>query len=327
MRLGISVVGIGLLTCIAIGVYFAPDMARFWSDSDIPSVDNAQPLSLNASEQKEVDARKKLAFESLTERLPKGKPITPTKALHAEAQKRWEILDRNLRSYQDQRAELLKALHEKTRRFFVESPGTGSMRPVWPRPDELLLDTVFSNGDPRQPGEPADFPVSPGETLSRVQPDDEFHFYHDIGLSGFLYPYGFGYIKDREHVAGFKPHGFRYLGVPVHQYKRWRINHVQLVGILSHEQPVVYLTDKLPSMEQVRQGKIRALDFFEEAALPWLRDGEDLYIVSKGETLRMLGALRATKTCQKCHDAQIGDLLGAFSYTLRPAPKAPTQER
>jgi bisphosphoglycerate-dependent phosphoglycerate mutase len=134
-------------------------------------------------------------------------------------------------------------------------------------------------------------------------------------------------MKDRENVSGFKPHGFRYLGVPAHESKRWRINHVLLVGILSHEQPVVYLTDKLPSMEQVRQGKTRALDFFEEGALPSLRDGEDLYIVSKDDTIRMLGALRATKTCQKCHDAEIGDLLGAFSYTLRPAPKETNQER
>ena len=32
---------------------------------------------------------------------------------------------------------------------------------------------------------------------------------------------------------------------------------------------------------------------------------------------RMFGALRATKQCLKCHDAARGDLLGAFSYTLR----------
>jgi hypothetical protein len=136
----------------------------------------------------------------------------------------------------------------------------------------------------------------------------------------FLYPTGFGYVKDRAHVAGFKPHGFRYLGVPAHESKRWRVQHVQLVGILSYETPLVYLTDKLPSMEQIRQGKTRPLDFFEEAALASLRDGEDLYIVRKDDTLRMLGALRATKRCQQCHDAEIGDLLGAFSYTLRPAP-------
>ena len=139
-------------------------------------------------------------------------------------------------------------------------------------------------------------------------------------MSDFLYPRGFGYVKDRAHVAGFKPHGFRSRGWTVNESRRWRVQHIQLVGILSHEKPLVYLTDKLPSMEQIRQGKTRALDFFEEAALPALRGGEDLFLASKGETVRMLGALRATKTCQQCHDAEVGDLLGAFSYTLRRAP-------
>jgi hypothetical protein len=36
---------------------------------------------------------------------------------------------------------------------------------------------------------------------------------------------------------------------------------------------VVYLTDKLSSVEQVHQGKTRPPDYFEEAALPALRDG------------------------------------------------------
>lgn len=321
MRTRILLAGIVLLAIAAIGVYFAPDIRRLWSGSEDHSGQHVQTKPLDKSEQKEAEARKTLAFASIAERLPKGKPITPLKPLDAESKKRWEELDIGLAMSQSQRAELLKALHEKTRRFFVESPGAGPMRPVWPIPDELLLGKVYQNGETRQPGEPADFPISPGETLTRVEPDDEVHFYHEIGLSGFLYPFGFGYIKDRNHVAGFASHGFRYLGVPAHESKRWRINHVQLVGILSHEQPVVYLTDKLPSMEQVRQGKTRPLDFFEEAALQSLREGEDLHIVSKDDTIRMLGALRATKTCQKCHDAEIGDLLGAFSYTLRPAPK------
>ena len=134
-------------------------------------------------------------------------------------------------------------------------------------------------------------------------------------MSDFLHPRGFGLVKSVDRVAGFKPHAFR--GVPAH--KTMRVEHILLVGILSHEVPVVYLADKLPSMEQVRQGSIRPIDFFEEAALHSLRAGEDLYIARKGDTLRMLGALRATKTCQQCHDARIGDLLGAFSYTLRPA--------
>jgi hypothetical protein len=56
--------------------------------------------------------------------------------------------------------------------------------------------------------------------------------------------------------------------------------------------------------------------------VPACCEGEDLFIVSKDNTIRMLGAMRATKVCQQCHDAKVGDLLGAFSYTLRAAPKA-----
>src|SRR5262249_38893127 len=126
------------------------------------------------------------------------------------------------------------------------------------------------------------------------EPNGEFYHYHKGGMSDFLYPRGFGYVKDRAHVAGFKSHGFRSDPYPAWRSEnwRWRVHHIQLVGILSHEQPVVYLTDKLPSMEEIRQGKTRTLDVFEEAALSALREGEDLFIASKGETVRMLGALR-----------------------------------
>jgi hypothetical protein len=302
MRIGTSVAVIVLLS-LAVGI------ALF-------------SLGPRAREQKEADARKKLAFESLTERLPKGKPLPPSRALSSEAKKRWEVLDQDLASWQDHRAKRLKELHEKTRKFFVESPGAGPERRL-ATPEEILMDDFGQAASaPDQPGEPADFPLSPGEPLSRVEPNGEFYHYHDDGMSNFLYPRGFGYVKDRAHVAGFKPHGFRSDPYPAWRVQNWswRVQHIQLVGLLSHEEPLVYLTDKLPSMEQIRQGKTRALDCFEEAALPALREGEDLFIASKGETVRMLGALRATKTCQQCHDAEVGDLLGAFSYTLRRAP-------
>jgi hypothetical protein len=271
----------------------------------------------------EADAREKLAFESLLERLPKGKPISPTKPLSPEATTRWDALEKDLATWQDQRAKLLKELHEKTRQFFVESPGSGPVRRML-TPEEILMDEWQNPRAPDQPGEMAAFPLSAGEPLSRVEPNGEFYHYLKGGLSDFLYPRGFGYVKDRAHVAGFKSHGFRSDAYPAwrSEYWRWSVQHIQLVGILSHENPVVYLTDKLPSMEQVRQGKTRPLDYFEEAGLPVLRDGEDLFLASKGETLRMLGALRATKTCQQCHDAEIGDLLGAFSYAFRRAPGA-----
>jgi hypothetical protein len=279
-------------------------------------------LPPEVSERMEADARKKLAFESLTDRLPKGQPVPPTKALSTESKERWEKLDNEFATWQKPRAKLLQELHEKTRKFFVESPGEGPLRRM-ATPEEILLDEFrFAAGTTDQPGEPADFPLSPGEPLSRVEPSREFYYYHTDGLSNFLYPRGFGYVQDRAHVAGFKSHGFRSDAYPAWRVENWswRIQHIQLLGILSQETPVVYLTDKLPSMEQVRQGKTRPLDLFEEAALSALRDGEDLFLAGKDETVRMLGALRATKTCQQCHEAEVGDLLGAFSYTLRRAP-------
>ena len=280
----------------------------------------APTQKIDRSRQKEDEARKTLAFASLVERAPKGKPIVLRKPMDAPSQKFWQEVDGDLVAGNKERAKFLKALHEKTSRFFTSSTGAGPGRSIRPSVDEILMDQVVVYD--LQQGAAADFPLSPGESLVRLQPDDDLRFVHRQGLLYFLYPPGFGYMKDRTHVAGFKSHGFR-LDPKFQGEKRWRIEHVQLVGILTQEQPVVYLTDKMPSMEQVRQGKTRGLDFFEEVALPALAGGEDMYIVQKNDTIRMLGALRVTRTCQNCHDAEIGDLLGAFSYTLRPAPTGP----
>src|SRR5262249_21674147 len=213
-------------------------------------------LAPEVSARMEADARKKLAFESLTERLPKGKPVSPTRPIGPEAKERWERLDNELATWQMPRAKLLQELHEKTRKFFVESPGEGAMRRQL-TPEEILLDEFNgAAGTTDQPGEQADFPLSPGEPLSRVEPNRDFYHYHSDGVSNFLYPRGFGHVQDRAHVAGFKSHGFRSDAYPAWRVENWswRFQYIQLVGILSHETPVVYLTDQLPSMEQVRQG-------------------------------------------------------------------------
>jgi hypothetical protein len=155
--------------------------------------------------------------------------------------------------------------------------------------------------------------LSANDRIDRVEPNKNFRELHQWNLFAFLPPRSLGYVKNRDQVAGFRPHGFRHVA----DHVQFRVDHVLLVGVLDHERPVVYLTEKLPSMDQVRAQETRALDPVEEAGLSTLRDGEDLYVVSKDDTLRMIGALRATKTCQKCHDASAGDLLGALSYTLR----------
>jgi hypothetical protein len=302
MRIVILIAGLAIVALAGIGIYYSPNVLNSGSNPAVPSLEDDHLKWTDGSSsfnyqvktraQKEAYAREHLGFVSLVGRLPKGSPITPTEPLDAGFRKRWETLDGNLARIQDQRAQLLKAYHEKTRRFFVESPGMGAGRMIdTSSPDEVLLCSWSAFGDADQFGEPAKFPDTPNEPMNRVEPNIEFYFHHDGGLSDFLYPTGFGYVKDREHVAGFMSHGFRFfrqtdqqawqhfISTTSHQHSQWRVHHVQLIGILQHEQPVVYLTDKLPSMEQVRQGKTRRLDYFEETALFSLRHGEELYIV------------------------------------------------
>ncbi len=101
--------------------------------------------------------------------------------------------------------------------------------------------------------------------------------------------------------------------------KDWEIRALDLVGLVTREHPVVYESEKLPNMKELEDVPTRAPDFFESAGLDELQRGENFYVRSKDGVIRMLGAIRATSECRACHRAAEGTLLGAFSYTLRPA--------
>jgi hypothetical protein len=70
-------------------------------------------------------------------------------------------------------------------------------------------------------------------------------------------------------------------------------------------------------MDQLRDVPTLPLDRFERFALDTLRQGEGIFITQGEEGVRMLGAVRSTNRCVACHGGDRGDLLGAFSYTLR----------
>ena len=112
--------------------------------------------------------------------------------------------------------------------------------------------------------------------------------------------------------------------------ERWRLQSIDLLALIEHDRPVVYVTEKLVASRGHGAAKktgavpdkanyARELDFLEHAALEKLTAGDDLYVRSKENTLRMVGALRANKQCLDCHAGKEGDLFGAFSYTLRKA--------
>jgi hypothetical protein len=99
---------------------------------------------------------------------------------------------------------------------------------------------------------------------------------------------------------------------------QWSLRSVDLIALVDHDQPVVYITAKLGNAAKhgADSDSSRGLDIFEMVALEKLRKGDEMFVRTKENTLRMVGALRATKSCLECHNAKEGDLFGAFSYTL-----------
>lgn len=145
-----------------------------------------------------------------------------------------------------------------------------------------------------------------------------------------------GYVRSIREVAGFVPHQFRDkiadlaysdLGTVDRAQPPRRVNHVtwrfarlELVSLLKHETPRVYMSEHLPRMQDLDRVTTRALDSFETRALPRLDQGEELITASSPNCIVMLGAIRAGETCLRCHQVERGTLLGAFTYELRRDP-------
>ena len=105
---------------------------------------------------------------------------------------------------------------------------------------------------------------------------------------------------------------------------KYAIERLELVGLLRGETPVVYapIVHDQP-IESIR-ARTREMTPFERTALSSFRNGDDMAIAPADEdgVRHCMGTLRAKPACVQCHqNAKDGDLLGAFSYTLRPLPK------
>jgi hypothetical protein len=105
--------------------------------------------------------------------------------------------------------------------------------------------------------------------------------------------------------------------------KTWVVKEVQLVGLVKHKNPVVYLGGPTPGRAGERT---RRPDEFEAKALEVIRGGGDPTQAEKrGGTLRAVSGIYAGRRCAKCHERP-GEMLGAFSYRLAleeaPAKKA-----
>ena len=145
---------------------------------------------------------------------------------------------------------------------------------------------------------------------------------HIKGAAEFFDPGRIGYARDRSYVIGFEPHAFVKAMPAINagdtSITEWRVTTLQLVSLLKHDSPRVYVSDHLPNMKELTDVPTRELTQFEQWALPQIRQDDDLIVEESSNRILMLGSLRADVSCLRCHSVRRGELLGAFSYILHP---------
>jgi hypothetical protein len=165
-----------------------------------------------------------------------------------------------------------------------------------------------------------------------------------------------GLVRDDGHVAGFMGHGISELDYPplgialtvsedrgeteslpassddhdaaadargvTPEGEHWKLNRLELVSLLMHDEARVYVSEQLPEMTAAQKNaETRKLDAFELSSLKMLFGGEEVATEATPNRIRMLGALRASENCLECHSVKAGSLLGALSYELLRKPE------
>jgi hypothetical protein len=224
----------------------------------------------------------------------------------------------------------LRFMHDDVVAGFINSPGFGISRRVEPRSEYIELPPPPTIAFPAPPeytpwedsgtAKLSDS-ASAGDPASREPPAEQsLRRLHEDGFLDFVNPGGFGVVLDRQRARGFQVHHFRKmptLAEPSSAKERWRVQRLELMSLLRHEEPAVYLSAHLPRMDELRDSPTRPLDAFETRALSALKSGGDLRFECSADQIQMLGSIRAIEQCTRCHAAERGELLGAFSYTLR----------
>lgn len=160
---------------------------------------------------------------------------------------------------------------------------------------------------------------------------DELKSLHDHNIANFVPLYSLGGVDRDMQARGFEAHAFRLAPMEWEGESRlpgWRLSRLELVSLLKHRPPAVYVSDHLPAMEELRTAPTRPLMRFESDAIARLAKGDDLatHVTEEGE-LAMVGSIRAIEDCRECHRVPVGGLLGAFTYRLKPISPPPVEIR
>lgn len=281
--------------------------------------------------QARVELRKEFPIESLAARLQyetSGESVEPG----SEDGESIATAEQRLTPSESQReagwrSASLRMLHDTSKDEFLKNAGFGVFRMQSIRKEDIELPESppipFNDTEesfvPYSP-DTAGSPIAIDGDRSDTRPNEKtLAFYHDSGRTDFLAPERMGYVKDREHVVGFQSHRFsKRPQFPPQQSQtdEWRVVRLELVSLLKHETSVAYVSKNLPRMDELAKAVTRPLDAVELSALAQLRLGRDVVSDNDLNTIRMLGSIRAEKSCLRCHNVRRGKLLGAFTYEL-----------
>lgn len=301
----------------------------------LSAVSLAAPILMVQPSLQELDTlRAEYPPESLSSRLAYEVPDGPSTSVETSKPELSAEVNASLTAFETRgslvgRSDHLQRLHSETYRRFVASRGFGVVRMarVLRSAIELPPEEPIPMPEPPPPPPPEYFreedtarpagrtPVAADSGVGDTIQEDAMASTYRFSLEDFLDVDRMGYVRDVDHVVGFKSHRFRY-GPELVDQETWQVTRLELVSLLKHESPVVYVSDHLPAMDELRDAPTRPLDDFELRSLPKLRSERDLVIETRANQIRMLGSLRAGADCLNCHSVQRGNLLGAFSYVL-----------
>lgn len=248
---------------------------------------------------------KRLAFEQ-TSRSPSLTANAANQQLSLTVLQNLDEMENQNSHWGYRRVQALRGIHERKYQQFRMATDFGPRRMPKLSPDSIELDPMPSIRVPIQIW-----------NVSIAAQSNELDDLHRNVASDFSSTDRIGYVRNRKEVAGFESHGFSNLetsGVP--KSDRWQISRLELVGLLRHDEPRVYVSSTLPQMDELEKIPHRPLNPFEKASLPKLQFSDDLVFNSSGNRIVMLGAVRAGNDCLQCHEGERGKLLGAFSYEL-----------
>lgn len=197
--------------------------------------------------------------------------------------------------------------------------------------------TSLSAADLDIPDQPPIAGSRHAETVSGSVPSmpdrHELQGLHHHNITNFVPLYSLGGVDNQLIARGFEAHAFHLPPMQsdgVHRPEGWRLSRLELISLLKHRPPAVYVSDHLPAMEELRKAPTRKVTPFESDSINRLVNGEDLVAeFSRTGELTMVGSIRAIADCRECHRVPVGGLLGAFSYKLKPhtVPASADQDR